>query len=337
MFFKRLELQGFKSFGAKTALEFQPGITVIVGPNGCGKSNIFDAIRWVLGEQSARSLRGSRMSDIIFGGSASLKAQGLAQVTLTIDNENCRLPVDFSEVSITRRLFADGQSEYLLNKTPCRLRDISDLFINTGVGADGYSILEQGKIDTIINAKPPERRYLFEEAAGISKYKIRRAEALRKLERAEADFLRLTDLIGEVKRQANSLKRQASKAQRYKRYQARSKRIERILLAKRHESMKARLAELTRAHENLRDRLAALATRIADLEAAQEKAHEAETAFASALADKRGQLFEARSGIERQEHEIAMLRERIAEARRRQDALRGEDAADSREEIAAAD
>ena len=162
MFFKRLEMVGFKSFAPKTTIEFLPGITVIVGPNGCGKSNIFDAVRWALGEQRARSLRGQTMGDVIFSGSASYKAQSMATVSLVINNEDRRLPIDFSEVQVTRRLFrlGDGEfeSEYLLNNQPCRLRDIRELFMDTGIGMDAYSVIEQGKVDILINANSQDRR-----------------------------------------------------------------------------------------------------------------------------------------------------------------------------------
>jgi len=216
MFFKRIEMTGFKSFATKTVIDLLPGVTVVVGPNGCGKSNIFDAVRWVLGEQSAKSLRGNRMGDVVFQGSATYKPMGCAQVTLVIENEDGRLPIDFSEVSISRRLYRSGESEYLINKVPCRLRDIHELFLGTGVGTESYSIMEQGRVGEIVRSKPEDRRLLFEEAAGISKYRTRKAEALRKLERTEQDLVRLADRIAECRTRCISLKRQASKAERYK-------------------------------------------------------------------------------------------------------------------------
>lgn len=336
MFFKSLEINGFKSFATKTKIDFQPGVTVIVGPNGCGKSNVFDSIRWALGEQNARHLRGTRMTDIIFAGSSSLKAQGVAQVSVTVDNEGRYLPIDFSEVNITRRLFADGQSEYFLNKTPCRLKDIADLFLDTGIGAQGYSVMEQGNVDAIINSKPAERRVLFEDAAGVSRYKTRRGEALRKLERADADFLRLTDLIAEVRRQTNSLKRQASKADRYKRMTHEARGVERRLLSVRYEKMRKRLQERTREHDDLQDRFAALAARIADLEVAQERGHDAEAELNETLSGLRSRLFEVVTEIERREHNINLLKERLLEGERRQEQLRAEAEAASREEMTTA-
>ena len=216
MRFKRLEIIGFKSFAVRTVLDFEPGVTAIVGPNGCGKSNVSDAIKWVLGEQSARSLRGSRMEDVIFNGTIEREPIGMAEVSLTLSDADNLLPVDYNEVTVTRQLFRSGESRYLLNRTPCRLKDISELFMNTGLGASEYSIIEQGKIDMVLNSKPEERRVIFEEAAGITKYKAKKKEALRKLESTEENLIRLDDIIREVKRQINSIKRQVSKAQRYK-------------------------------------------------------------------------------------------------------------------------
>ena len=183
---KRLEMVGFKSFADKTLVELNPGITAIVGPNGCGKSNIVDALRWAMGEQSARHLRGHQMEDVVFAGSDSLPAIGMAEVSLTFDNEDGRGPVEyssFSEIMVTRRLFRSGESEYAINKTPCRLKDVIELFLGTGVGSKAYSIVEQGRVDELVNSKPEERRVLIEEAAGTSKYKSRKLVAERKLER----------------------------------------------------------------------------------------------------------------------------------------------------------
>ncbi len=215
MHFKRLEMQGFKSFVDHTSLDFEPGISSIIGPNGCGKSNVVDAIRWVLGEQSAKALRGSHMEDVIFNGTDLRKAVGMAEVTLTIDNHDRKLRSDQDEIMVTRRTYRSGESEYLINKVPCRLRDIHDLFMDTGIGTNAYSILEQGKIDLIVSSRPADRRFVFEEAAGISKYKSRKEESLRKLEATEQNFLRVNDIAVEVKRQINSLERQVQKARKY--------------------------------------------------------------------------------------------------------------------------
>src|SRR5277367_4353632 len=224
MYLKNLTVLGFKSFADKTSLNFQPGVTAIVGPNGCGKSNVSDAIRWVLGEQSAKALRGGEMADVIFNGTDGRKPLGMAEVSLTIGGvaeEQLRaagVEISYNEVTLTRRVFRDGGSEYFINKTPCRLRDVQQLFMGTGVGRTSYSIMAQGNITQILSSKPEDRRMIFEEAAGITKFKSQKKEALRKLEYTEQNLLRVEDLIREVKRQIGSLQRQAGKARRYKQF-----------------------------------------------------------------------------------------------------------------------
>jgi chromosome segregation protein len=215
MHLQSLELLGFKSFADKTLLNFHEGVTAIVGPNGCGKSNLLDAVRWVLGEQSAKSLRGDEMADVIFNGSETRKPVGFAEVSLTFTDCGEELGIDWHDVRVTRRVYRDGNSEYLLNKTLCRLRDIQSLFADTGIGRSAYSMMEQGKIDMVLSSRPEDRRTVFEEAAGVTKYKTQKREALRKLEATEANLLRIGDIIKEVKRQIGSLQRQAGKARRY--------------------------------------------------------------------------------------------------------------------------
>ena len=216
MYLKSLKLHGFKSFANRTEFEFHPGVTGVVGPNGCGKSNVVDAIRWVLGETSAKALRGGEMADVIFNGTDKRKPVGMAEVTLTLTDCEESLGVDYNEVALTRRVFRDGKSEYRLNGTVCRLKDIHELLMDTGIGRTAYSIMEQGKIDLLLSSKPEDRRTVFEEAAGITKFKSQKKEALRKLDYTEANLLRVNDIIEEVKRQINSVNRQASKAKRYK-------------------------------------------------------------------------------------------------------------------------
>lgn len=197
---KRLEAYGFKSFADKIEIEFDKGITAIVGPNGSGKSNITDAIRWVLGEQNVRNLRGTKAEDIIFTGSATRRALGVAEVSLVFDNDGT-LPVDFKEVVVTRRLFRSGESEFYINKGRCRLKDIYNLFADTGLGHDGMSIIGQNRIDEILNSKPEERRLFFEETAGITKYRNRKRESVRKLEDTEKNLVRVTDILQEIENQ----------------------------------------------------------------------------------------------------------------------------------------
>ncbi|MGH7853809.1 MAG: chromosome segregation SMC family protein, partial [Candidatus Binatia bacterium] len=216
---KRLEMIGFKSFAHRTVVEMNPGITAVVGPNGCGKSNIVDALRWAMGEQSARHLRGHQMEDVVFNGSDSLPATGMAEVSIIFDNEDGCGPAEyasFSEIMVTRRLFRSGESEYAINKVQCRLKDVVELFLGTGVGSKAYSIVEQGKVDELVNSKPEDRRALIEEAAGTSKYKGRKIVAEKKLERTQQNLLRLNDIVREIERQIRSMELQAKKAERYR-------------------------------------------------------------------------------------------------------------------------
>src|SRR5438552_18465277 len=222
---KQLELVGFKSFADKTTFTFGDGITAIVGPNGSGKSNIVDAVRWILGEQSAKSLRGGEMADVIFNGSASRRSFGMAEVTMTFDNARRALATDAEEVQITRRVYRSGEGEYLINHQVCRLKDIKDLFLGSGAGADAYCVIEQGRVDVLLQASTKERRTIFEEAAGISRFKAKKIEAQRKLERVDQNLQRLRDIIDEVEKQLRSVKLQASKAQRYQEYSNRLKEL----------------------------------------------------------------------------------------------------------------
>ncbi|MCX5754305.1 MAG: AAA family ATPase, partial [Candidatus Krumholzibacteria bacterium] len=215
MSLSKLEMVGFKSFMAPINLEFKPGITAIMGPNGCGKTNIVDAVRWVLGEQSARQLRSSKMENVIFNGTQQHKPMGYASVNLTMNNERGQFPLDYAEITITRKVYRSGVSEYFINKMPCRLKDIRDLFADTGTGSHSYSVIEQEMIDWVLNDVHGERRLMFEEAAGIVKYRMRREEAQRKLDLTDADLLRLEDILEELRSQVRSLKYQMAKARRY--------------------------------------------------------------------------------------------------------------------------
>jgi chromosome segregation protein len=258
MYLKNLTVLGFKSFADKTSLNFEPGVTGIVGPNGCGKSNVSDAIRWVLGEQSAKALRGGEMSDVIFNGTDGRKPLGMAEVSLTIggiDEEHLHaagVEMSYNEVTVTRRVFRDGGSEYFINKTPCRLKDIQQLFMGTGVGRTSYSIMAQGNITQVLSSKPEDRRMIFEEAAGITKYKAHKREALRKLEYTEQNLLRVADLVREVKRQIGSLQRQAGKARRYKQLAQELQHLDTQLARHQFDVLQADIAEKQSTAERLR-------------------------------------------------------------------------------------
>jgi chromosome segregation protein len=266
---KSLELHGFKSFVDKTTVRFQPGITAVVGPNGCGKSNVVDAMRWVMGEQSPRRLRGRGMDDVIFAGSEGRAPVGMAEVVLSFDNASGDAPpayAAFSEIQISRRLYRTGESEYLLNKAPCRLRDIQDFFRDTGIGTKGYTIVEQGRIAEIVSAKAEERRALIEEAAGIGKYKARRREAESKIASTEHNLLRVTDVLGEIRRQIGSIERQAKKAARYKRLRETLRVLELSLAADDRRDFGAAIEAAQRELQTLRDASTALETRVAQRE-----------------------------------------------------------------------
>jgi chromosome segregation protein len=267
---KKLEMFGFKSFPDKLAIEVGEGIMAVVGPNGCGKSNIVDAIRWGLGEQSARILRGESMGDVIFAGSKTRKPLGMAQVSLTFTNEDGRLPTEFSEVQVSRRVFRSGESEYLFNKDPCRLRDIKDMFRGTGVGSHSYSLIERAQIDSVITDGTADRRLLLEEAAGITNYKARKREALRKLEATENDLIRLNDIISEVEREARSLGRQVGKAKRYSRYSDRIKDLDVAVSWRRYKDLADEERRLEDELSGQREREAALQGRRATLDAESE-------------------------------------------------------------------
>ena len=314
MHLQSLELFGFKSFADKTTLNFHEGITAIVGPNGCGKSNVLDAVRWVLGEQSAKSLRGDEMADVIFNGSETRKAVGFAEVSLNLTNCASDLGIDWHDVRVTRRVYRDGNSEYLLNKTACRLRDIQNLFAGTGIARTAYSMMEQGKIDMILSSRPEDRRTVFEEAAGITKYKTQKREALRKLEATEANLLRIGDVIKEVKRQIGSLQRQAGKARRYQALHADLRVLETHHSRKQLDSLEVELgrcqAEIARLSESE--------------EAGRAKIDMSESQLAEqrgALGELDGQIAEVRSELQRLQSEIGMHQNRIQFNRQRTEEL----------------
>ncbi len=266
MYLKSLELIGFKSFAEHTLMEFGTGMTTIVGPNGCGKSNISDAVRWVLGEQSAKLLRGSKMEDCIFNGTDSRKPLGMAEVSLTIADCEKTLQTEYHEITVTRRVFRSGEGQYFINKTPCRLKDIQRLFMDTGIGTNSYSLMEQGRIDLILSAHPDDRREIFEEASGITKYKTDKREALRKLEQTETNLLRLADIIKEVKRQIISLQRQAGKATRVKKLRQELRSLDIYVSRDRLQATAADLQQMETKLASLTETIEALQRDIAELD-----------------------------------------------------------------------
>lgn len=249
MYLKRLELQGFKSFADKTVLEFRPGITSVIGPNGSGKSNISDSIRWVLGEQSMKSLRGSSSSDIIFAGTQNRKSLGFAEASIVIDNSNGKLPIEFNEVTVTRKIYRSGETGYFINKVPCRLKDIVELFMDTGIGKDGYSIIGQGKIDEILSNKSEDRRKIFEEAAGIVKYRTRKQESEKKLEQTKLNLLRINDILSEIEGTIEPLKIQSEKAKKFLDLREELKNIEVGLFVYNIETYRKKLEEIVKDEE----------------------------------------------------------------------------------------
>ncbi len=313
MYLKSLEMVGFKSFADKTTLQFEPGMTAIVGPNGCGKSNVADAIRWVLGEQSAKAMRGANMTDVIFNGTDTVKPHGMAEVSMTLANCEQALGLDYNEVTITRRVFRSGEGQYFINKAPCRLKDIQRLFMDTGIGTNSYSLMEQGRIDRILSSRPDDRREVFEEASGITKFKADKKEAIRKLDQTEANLLRLADILREVKRQIISLQRQAGKARRFQELQGQLRSLDLFAARERVTSLdqeiatlQARIASIVEQDEAVRQ----------DLESVEKQ--NAETRATSAAVEKEindamEAAVRARTELERIQETMRHNQERILE------------------------
>src|SRR5690349_17691204 len=319
MYLKNLTVLGFKSFADKTALTFQPGVTAIVGPNGCGKSNVSDAIRWVLGEQSAKALRGAEMADVIFNGTDGRKPLGMAEVSLTIggvDEENLRasgVELAYNEVTITRRVFRDGGSEYFINKTPCRLRDIQQLFMGTGVGRTSYSIMAQGNMPQILSSKPEDRRMIFEEAAGITTYKSQKKEALRKLEYTEQNLVRVDDLVREVKRQIGSLQRQAGKARRYKQIAQELQHLDTQLARHQFDVLQSEIAERQHTAELLRTEIETSSANVLRCEDEILQLRERLSELEHQISASQQQGMELKGQCDRQESRIQFNEERLQE------------------------
>ncbi len=332
MYFKKLEIIGFKSFAEKTKLYFEPGITTIVGPNGCGKSNIIDAIKWVLGEQSVKSLRGSTMEDVIFNGTDDREPINMAEVSLTLSNKDRNLPIDVDEVVVSRRLFRSGESEYLINKAPVRLKDVNELFMGTGIGAEAYSIIEQGKIDLIISSRPEDRRFIFEEASGITKYKSKKKEAIRKLEDTDNNLLRVNDIITEVKRQIDSITRQAKKAERYKERFDRLKEMESKMAFYEYSLLKLEREKTEKEASGIREEISKMSREIEDLSSNLESERISFVGIDAKFTELQNSKFSKESLIEQNRNMITVDKERIAELSARIKSLKTETAAiESRE------
>ena len=315
MHFKQIEMVGFKSFADRTIVDLEAGMTAVVGPNGCGKSNILDAMRWALGEQKPKTLRGAHMQDVIFNGSEERAAMGMAEVTLTFDNADGALPIDFQEVQITRRVYRSGESEYLINKAPCRLRDVQELFMDTGIGTNAYSMIGQGKIGMVLSSKPEDRRFLFEEAAGIIKYKSRKKIAMRKLEQADQNLLRLGDIVHEVERQMRSLKRQVNAAMRHRELTAQLRELEIRASWLKQRELEAQLAVLKEKFTVAQNTYEEKSAETSQLEARHEELSLAKLEADRVLHARREAVHEIDQEMEKIERHVALVRQQIAFSR----------------------
>ena len=315
---RKLILSGFKSFADRTELEFDDGVSCIVGPNGCGKSNVVDAIKWVLGERSAKSLRGSEMADVIFNGSARRRPAGIAEVTLVFENDRGVLTVPGSEtkhetVSVGRRLYRSGVSEYLINKAPSRLKDIREMFMDTGVGVEAYSLIEQGRVEVFLQASQEDRRNVFDEAAGISKYKARKREALRKLDRVEQNVLRLSDVLAEVQKRLRSIKYQAGKARNYQTYSERLKELRALYFLAQYHMLSQRRAELQHRADEASDALAGLTAMIDKLETSRTAAEVESVDLERSARELEGRIAALGAQISAAQERAEMLKGRVGE------------------------
>ncbi|WP_064093740.1 chromosome segregation protein SMC [Rossellomorea aquimaris] len=310
MFLKQLEVMGFKSFAERISVDFVPGVTAVVGPNGSGKSNIIDAIRWVLGEQSAKSLRGAKMEDVIFAGSDSRKALNIAEVTLVLDNDDGALPIDYSEISVTRRVYRSGDSEYLLNKQPCRLKDIIELFMDSGLGKEAFSIISQGKVEEILNSKPEERRTIFEEAAGVLKYKTRKKKAENKLFETQENLNRVNDILYELEGQVEPLKIQASMARDYLEKKEELEKFEVALTVHDIEDLHKEWENLSKEFEEHGREELALSSRIQKKEATLTQTRDKISALDESITDLQEVLLSTSEELEKLEGRKQVLAER---------------------------
>jgi chromosome segregation protein len=307
---KKLEINGFKSFVDKARIQFPPGISAVVGPNGCGKSNIIDAIKWVMGEQSVKQLRGKSMEDVIFSGSNGKPALNMAEVSLTLANDNGSAPEelkDFTEIMLTRRLYRSGESGYFINKQPCRLKDIHNIFLGSGLSSKSYAVIQQGSIGAMTDAGPEERRVIIEEAAGVTRYKTRKKEAISKVKATNENILRVSDIISEIKRQMAGLKRQARKAERYKKYQKRIRELDICLALRHYDEYTQQIDEADALLKDLNNTDIEHSTRLKKLDAALEKIKFDRTAKNQEISDQKSRVFETQRNIDRMENDKAHL------------------------------
>ena len=311
MYLKRIEMQGFKSFADKTVLEFKPGITAVIGPNGSGKSNISDAIRWVLGEQSMKSLRGAKSEDIIFAGTQARKSLGFAEVSIVIDNNDNKLPIEYSEVTVTRKIYRSGETGYFINKVPCRLKDILELFMDTGIGKDGYSIIGQGKIDEILSNKSEDRRHIFEEAAGIVKYRTRKQESEKKLEQTKLNLLRINDILAEIEANIEPLKLQSDKAKQFLDLREELKSIEVGLFIYNINTYKEKLEQLVKDEDIITSQKEAEDSKMEALQASKEELRQVVDDITAQIENMQNIGFESSNKIEKINSEIGISNERI--------------------------
>ncbi|AEY65984.1 chromosome segregation protein SMC [Clostridium sp. BNL1100] len=311
MYLRKLEIQGFKSFADKISLDFNSGITAVVGPNGSGKSNIGDAVRWVLGEQSAKTLRGSKMEDVIFAGTEHRKPVGFAEVSLTIDNDDNYLPVSYSEVTITRRVYRSGESEYYINKTSCRLKDIHELFLDTGIGRDGYSIIGQGRVDEILSTKSEDRRLIFEEASGIMKYKVRKQDAERKLDLTEQNLVRITDIINELESQLEPLREQSEAAKKYLTLRESLKELEVNVYLNNIDKLKEKIKEYENQFKDIRDNIEAEERRLRSITTQNQQKTELLKNLDEQITEARGKFYIIEANLEKNSSEVKLKNEKI--------------------------
>lgn len=311
MYLKRIEMQGFKSFADKTVLEFKPGITTVIGPNGSGKSNISDAIRWVLGEQSMKSLRGAKSEDIIFAGTQARKSLGFAEVSIVIDNNDNKLPIEYSEVTVTRKIYRSGETGYFINKVPCRLKDILELFMDTGIGKDGYSIIGQGKIDEILSNKSEDRRHIFEEAAGIVKYRTRKQESEKKLEQTKLNLLRINDILAEIEANIEPLKLQSDKAKQFLDLREELKSIEVGLFIYNINTYKEKLEQFVKDEDIITSQKEAEDSKMEALQASKEELRQVVDDITAQIENMQNIGFESSNKIEKINSEIGISNERI--------------------------